>query len=147
MAQYLDTRGQAAVEAAILMPFLLFLLLGMFVVANWLNSIQVVTAAAREGARTGALTGKWCQAQAAVLNMVKIINNDQKAFDIDIPNPLPGEGSPLRVKVTYTIPFGFNYVKTNYEKSAGVGTYPFSTVVGQAVARMEVDPPVNQPGC
>ena len=143
MAQYLDTKGQAAVEAAILMPFLLFLLLGMFVVAYWLNSIQVVTAAAREGARTAALTGKWCQAEGAVLKMVQVINNDPAAFDIEIPNPLPGEGSSVTVKVRYRIPFGFNYVKTNYENGTGAA-YPFSTVTGQAVSRMEIDP---QPGC
>ena len=143
MTLYHDQRGQAAVEAAILMPFLLFLLLGMFVVANWLNSIQVVTAAAREGARTGALTGKWCQAQAAALNMAQVINSDPNAFDIDIPNPLPGEGSQLTVKVRYKIPFGFNYVKTNYEESAK-SAYPFSAVMGQAVSRMEIGP---QPGC
>ncbi len=146
MSFFKDQRGQAAVEAAILMPFLLFLLLGMFVVAYWLNSIQVVTAAAREGARTAALTGKWCQAEGAVLKMVQVINNDPAAFDIDIPNPLPGEGSSVMVKVRYRIPFGFNYVKMNYEQSAKTA-YPFSTATGQAVARMEMDPPANQPGC
>ena len=135
--RFFDCRGQAALEAALIIPVLLFLLMGMFVVGYWLNALQVVTAAAREGARVGALTGDRCQATSAVTAMMQVIT--AKGVTIEIPNPLPALGSPLTVKVTYQIPFGFDYFKSEYEQRTS-STYPFSKAISQAVARMEVDP-------
>ena len=46
-----DGRGQALVELALILPILLMLLLGIFEFGRAWNTKQVITDAAREGAR------------------------------------------------------------------------------------------------
>ena len=48
-----DTRGQAIVELAIMMPVFLLMVLGMIDLARAWNAKQVITDAAREAVRTG----------------------------------------------------------------------------------------------
>jgi len=51
----MDDRGQATVEAALMLPLLLFTILGMFTYGLLVHARIVVTDAAREGARAYAL--------------------------------------------------------------------------------------------
>ncbi len=51
----MDDRGQATVEAALMLPIVLFVILGMFTYGLVVHSRIVVTDAAREGARAYAL--------------------------------------------------------------------------------------------
>ncbi len=137
-------RGQAAVEAALVIPVLLFLLMGMFVVGHWLTATQVAVAAAREGARTGALTGNRCAALAAAAGVMGAIGT--KGLVVEMPNPLPSVGSALTVTVTYPIALGFDFFSSSYAASA-TSAYPFGRAIGTAAARMEVDPVVALPAC
>lgn len=135
-----NCRGQAAVEAALLIPVLLFLIMGIFVVGYWFNAQLVVTAAAREGARQGALTGDCRTIATAINDTMRVIDSNQNHTILEATKPLPGVGGDLVVKVTYQVPFGFDFFKNEYEKSNATTSYPFSLVVGQATARMEVPP-------
>ena len=79
MIHFLNTwrhneRGQAAVEAAFIIPILLLLLFGIFVVGYWMYALQVVNSAAREGARVGAQTGNPRLAEMAARNAMKVID-------------------------------------------------------------------------
>jgi Flp pilus assembly protein TadG len=61
-----DDRGAAAVEMALVLPFLLLLLFGIIDFGLMLNAQQTVTAAAREGARTYVFTEDEDEAKARV---------------------------------------------------------------------------------
>ncbi|MSU75726.1 MAG: pilus assembly protein [Candidatus Magasanikbacteria bacterium] len=130
--------GQAAVEAALLIPVLLFLLMGIFVVGYWLNDQLVVTAAVREGARRGALTGDCRTIAVAVKDTMRVIDTDESRWTLEATKPLPVVGGDLVVKVTYRIPFGFDFFKNQYAEITKDPVFPFQEVVGQATARMEV---------
>lgn len=135
---FMNQQGQAAVEAALIIPLLMFLIFGMLIVGSWLNAKQIVTAAAREGARVGALTGDRCAAGTAVSQIMRIL--DSKNTTVEIPNPLPPQGTSLVVKVMYSLPLTFDYFKSEYERSSSSSTYPFGVAQSQAAARMEIDP-------
>jgi Flp pilus assembly protein TadG len=65
-------RGQALVEFALLLPFLLLLLLGVIEMGRAWNAKQVLTDAAREGARL-AVIGDPTVTQVRVDSLIKII--------------------------------------------------------------------------
>lgn len=149
-----DVRGQALAEAALVIPILLLLLMGMFVVGFWLNDQLVVTAAAREGARQGALTGDCNSIKTAIENTMKIVESDTNKYEVNIDNLLapggfPELGEDLVVQIKYNIPLSFDYFKSEYEKAFGASTFPFASVESQAVAKMEVHPASTTPlsGC
>ena len=52
-----DERGQAVVELALTLPLLLLIVMGMFDFGVMFQRYEIVTNAAREGARVGVLTG------------------------------------------------------------------------------------------
>src|SRR3954470_1062330 len=52
-----DERGQAVVELALTLPLLLLMVMGMFDFGVMFQRYEIVTNAAREGARVGVLTG------------------------------------------------------------------------------------------
>ncbi len=146
-----DRRGQAMVEAALIIPMLLFLLAGLFLMGYWLNAKQVVTAAAREGARAGAQTGDFQAICSAVSNSVQILDADIKHYEfavrkLPIPDPddppridpLPARGESFAVIVTYKPITIFSFFRKKYEQDGE--RYPFEMVTGQAAARMETDP-------
>ena len=132
-------------EAALLLPVLLILIMGIFVIGNWFNDQQVVTAAAREGARIGALTADCRQIDDAVKRSMQAVDTNANHIVIEATRPLPALGGDVWVKVTYHIPFGFDYFKSTYVEVNSTSTYPFSHVVGAATARMEVDPIIPTP--
>lgn len=137
-----DAGGQAAVEAAILIPMLLFLMAGIFVSGLWLNATLTATAAVREGARSAALTGDCAAIIASVKTTMDAIDTDKNGERIKIeilPDPLPSMGHDVSVRVEYLLPILFQFFKNEYENAAP-GSYPLGTVVAAATARMEVDP-------
>lgn len=129
-------------EAALVIPILLFLLFGIFLLGYWMFALQVVTAAAREGARVGALTNDNGQIAGAVMQSMRAIDTIERRISIEVdPREASARsfGNPLTVRVRYTIPFRFLFFETEYVRETG-RTYPFGTVVGQATARMEYLP-------
>lgn len=151
-----NTRGQAAVEAALLLPVLLLVLLGIFVVGQWFNAQLVVTAAAREGARAGALLGEWQCVKNAVNKAVQTIDKQQAptlevykvtsegSLEQLITDPLPNPGENLMVKVSYSFTPISEYFKNEYEKITNQ-PFPFSNVYAQVTARMEFLPTPDEP--
>lgn len=144
----LDARGQATVEAALVVPLLLFLLAGIFVAGLWLNATLTVTAAAREGARAAALTGDCASVITNVKKTMDIVDTDPTGEHIHlhiIPDPLPNIGEDVIVRVGYTVPVLFGFFEKDY--AASENEYPFGTAVGEATARMEVDPARDSSPC
>lgn len=139
-----NQHGQAAAETALVLPLLLFLLLGLFVVGFWFNAQFVVTAAAREGVRQLALNGSCTSLQRAVWDTMKIIdgsNNHQRLTILVTPDDPPkGAGEDVTVQVIYDTPGISDYFKSEYLRLNATSSYPFASVLGQATARMEVDP-------
>ena len=134
--------GQAVLEVALLLPVLLFLLMGIFVVGIWLNARQVVTAAAREGARTGAQTGSAVALEESVRAAMRAVDASEDRGRLQIlavSSPDNQRGSALTVQVIYKIPFSFDFFTHEYESVTATSSFPFSSVVAQATARLEVD--------
>lgn len=136
-----DTRGQALLEFALVMPILLFLLFAILVVGWWMNTQQVLASAARLGARQGALTNDNGQIQGAVAGAVASLDPGATRTSIAI---VPSEatdvgrrrGSPLTVEVVYTMPFTF----------AGLPIV-FQSVRARAIAIVECEPPTGESVC
>lgn len=132
-----NNAGQSVAEAALIIPVLLFLVMGIFVIGYWLNAQLVVTAAVREGARRGAVTGDCRVIGSAVYDTMQVLDTDKTRMTLEATKPLPPVGGDLVVKFTYNIPFGFGFFKSVYVDTNKT-PYPFEQVVGQATARMEV---------
>lgn len=148
MKQWLkNDRGQAVAETALMIPLLIFILMGVFVVGYWLYVKQVTVAAAREGARVGAQTGSKSSAEAAALDVMKAVYDVNKGSpptvttDDPPPFPNPSSTSALTVRVRYTIPLLSQYFKDEYEKKPDGSLRPwwFGAVDEMSVARLEVD--------
>lgn len=143
-----DTRAQAVLEAALIIPVLLFLIAGIFVVGFWFNATLTATAAAREGARSAALTGDCGSIIAGVKKTMDVIDEDPRGERIHIlvaPDPLPLTGHDVTLQVEYDVPIVFAFFKNFYDNASS--TYPFITARAEASARMEVDPAHAQESC
>lgn len=63
-------RGAAALEFAIILPFLVLILLGIIDFGVLMGAQTQISNAAREGARAGALTGLYSRAEGAAKNAI-----------------------------------------------------------------------------
>lgn len=107
-----DSRGQAIVELAIILPVFLLMVLGMIDLARAWNAKQVITDAAREAARRGVV-----DAQTIVIDDAYVIGIAEAAianagFDPTQatinPNGVGAQtGSDLTVEITYPYEFQF----------------------------------------
>lgn len=118
-----DTRGQAVVEFALVAPLVLLLLLGIVEFGRAWNAYQVVTDAAREGARIAAVATSpdTVSADTVKKRVVQALERaglrDCTITCVDVtssPNgwpagALPPRNDTLRVNVTY--PFQFTFLK------------------------------------
>ena len=98
--------GQALVEIAIALPILLALLVGIFEFARAYNIQQVITSAAREGAREGVLP----TATAAVVDSVvdaRLSNANITSATVTITNISVTTGNPVTVTVAVNYRFVF----------------------------------------
>lgn len=87
-------RGAAALEFAIVLPVLVLLLLGIIDFGIVMGAQTQISNAAREGARAGALTGSYSQAEKAAKNAIA---------------GMPGAAdSSTTVTITCTTPAGAN---------------------------------------
>lgn len=131
-------RGQALLEAVLIIPLLLFILTGMFAVGQWFEARQVTAAAAREGARVGAQTGEIARIEEAVRQAMQGVDSDPDKKRIHLsfktdPNDEPG--STLTVEVNYILPIVFSFFKSAYGDQNE--SYPFSLATGRATTRLE----------
>ncbi|GEM_PF-813944 len=140
-----DQHGQAVLEFALLMPILLFLLFAIFTVGYWMNAQQIVTQAAMQGARQGALTNDDLQITSAIVANMKALDSDidknppQPRTIVDIQPRDPAirkRGSALTISINYTMPFGFDMLPGN-----------FKTVKATIVSQMQCEPAPGDTVC
>ena len=101
-----DERGQSLVEFALILPFLLILLMGIFEIGRAWQKYQVITDAAREGARVAAIgSGDASVDSAAVYQVVDDALARGKLTPADATvyyeNLLLGTGRPVTVSIEY----------------------------------------------
>ena len=116
-------RGQALVEAALITPVVLLIMVGIFEVSRAYQTFQVITNAAREGARAAVVVGGNKDTAAAV---VKKYMEDGQLPKAATANVVVNQGASMTVNGT-TI--GATLVTVEY---------PFEFVMLQPVARLVV---------
>lgn len=100
--------GQSLVELAIALPILLALLIGLVEMARAWNVRQVMTNAAREGARLAVLpTSLQDDVTTAVQSRLEDASLDPALWTIDLDGFGSGTGEPTTVTVRYTYSFQF----------------------------------------
>ena len=95
-----DERGQATVEAALVLPLVVLLLLGVVQIGLLVRAEVLVTHAAREAARAAAVDADPDAATHAATNSSSL---DAARMKIDV-RGRDGPGSRVQVEVTYTAP-------------------------------------------
>lgn len=106
-------RGAAAVEFALLVPILIMIILGIVEFGRAYNVQVSLTNAAREGARSMAISNAKADAVLATVNAAPSLNPQLKSTDVDfkyvaIPATSPGPtacspGRQVTVTVTYSL--------------------------------------------
>lgn len=140
--------GQALVEFALIIGLVLLFMFGMIVVGYFINAQQVVTSAARSGAREASLTLNEGTAKGAVkVGMSGLYNEDEASNTqsrlrvsvniIDIRTGTPkqfstaGRSDLAQVSVEYDLPFTFGFL------DSFVGRKVFKTVRSTSTAAVE----------
>jgi Flp pilus assembly protein TadG len=104
----LGEAGQALVEIAIALPILLALLVGIFEFARAYNVQQVITNAAREGAREGVLpTSGQAEAVAKANNRLSDANITSATVNFSCTSPCD---TGAEVQVTITVNYTFVFI-------------------------------------
>lgn len=131
------TRGQSLVEMAIALPILLALLIGIVEMSRAWNARQVLTNAAREGARLGVIQGKTAaEVQAAVGARLTDAGLDPGLATVTITGVDAATGTPTVVQVDY--PFQFLFLGPVVDLLGGGSTIPGSiTLATTATMRHE----------
>ena len=120
-------RGQSVVEFALVLPVLLFLVMGMLEYGWMLNAKISVTAAAREGARASSVLGEENSSQAYTVASSNAVNQYM------------GTGTLAANDITVTVTSESVTVSISYEKEPLIGIYIKDAVlIGSSVTmRME----------
>ena len=136
-----DETAQALVESALIFPILVFLLFALFTAGYWMNAQQLVTQAARQGARQGALTNSNGQMMGAIVANMNAFDPDASKTSVTITPSDEADiarkrGNPLSVYVAFVLPF---YVEGMPQV--------FKSVHAKIVVMMECDAPVGKTVC
>lgn len=101
--------GQSLVEFAIVLPVLLGLVVGIFEFGRAWNVFQVLTNAAREGARLSVVrtTGSEGEVENAIHDYLNRAGLDPSLTTIAIDNFGGGTGQPVSVRLEYPYEFQF----------------------------------------
>jgi Flp pilus assembly protein TadG len=122
-ARWLSERGQALVETAIIMPVVLLIMVGIFEVGRAYQTFQVLTNAAREGARAAVVPGADA---TTVKEIVKKYMTDGQIGSVATATVSVNQAAAIEVNGTS---IGATLVTVDY---------PFSFIVLQPVARLVV---------
>lgn len=110
IARLRGDEGQATVEFALILPILILLVVGIFEFGRAWNAHQVITDAAREGARTGAIANP-AITRDSVKNVVEnalvraALNPNRARITLSGIGEITGV--PVSVEVRYPYQFGF----------------------------------------
>jgi Flp pilus assembly protein TadG len=130
-----DTRGQAVIEFALVLPLLLVLMISVWEFARAWNIQQVLTDAAREGARV-AVVGHGNGLAAATLetNATNAINGalsiaaiDPDDADIEVVGEEGGRGDPTTVSIA--LPYKFSFLGPLMNWSIGKSSLTLRTSI------------------
>jgi Flp pilus assembly protein TadG len=107
-----EERGTALVEAAIIIPLVLLLMVGIFEVGRLYQTFQVLTNATREGARASVVpTGNSADVQAIVKQYMEdgqLSKADDAAISVNRAASIMVNGTPVSASlVTVDYPFQF----------------------------------------
>jgi len=109
-----DERGVAAAEFALLLPALLLILLGIIEFGMIMYGREVVTNAAREGARAGIVQGPPKRTEGDIITIAETYLTNTGINSSNVTFTVTGEGlvSPnnLTVQATYQYNFLFPYI-------------------------------------
>lgn len=109
----IDERGQAALEFALVMPLLLILAIGVFEFGRAWNAHQVITDAAREGARRAVIADPTIvqdSVEAAIREAVATAGFDPDSAAISFPDGFKtGRGNVTTVQVQ--LPYYFVFLR------------------------------------
>ncbi len=121
--------GQSLVEFALVAPILLFLILGTIDMARAWNAYQVITDAAREGARNVVIDDPTIDADSARVIMENALGRgrlDPASATITIVEG-PGRGDPATVQIQY--PYTFRWIAPFISLVMGSDTVTLNTVI------------------
>jgi len=94
------SRGQSMLEMALLAPIIMLMLAGVIYFGSALNAQQIITNAAREGARAGTQgTGTEGSIQALVVDICRDAGLNQQQLGVQV--TLGSPSTPSTVTVTY----------------------------------------------
>ncbi len=93
-----DSRGQALVEMALVLPLLLLLLLGLVEFGRIFNAHLVLTAASREGARAAAVGRPDSEVEEAVRAAAELYDGPALGVEIDPAAGNRSRGDPVEVR-------------------------------------------------
>jgi Flp pilus assembly protein TadG len=110
----LDERGVVAAEFALLLPALLLILFGIIEFGMIMYGREVVTNAAREGARAGIVQGPPKRTEGEIINIAQTYLTNTGVNSSKVEFEVTGEGSVspnnLIVQATYEYDFLFPYI-------------------------------------
>jgi len=99
-----ESKGQALVEFALILPLLLFFLMIIFEFGNIFHSYLLITSAAREGARMGIVGHTDTEITQRVREICSTLDTSQLVVNIEPADPsYRKRGVPLTVRVDYDI--------------------------------------------
>jgi Flp pilus assembly protein TadG len=114
-SQKFARRGQAVVEFALVLPLVLIMVISVFEFARAWNIQQVLTDAAREGARVAVVghgfgkspTTVEAEVNAVVDNAVSVAGIDPSKVDLELDGEELGRGDPVTVRLEMDYAFTF----------------------------------------
>lgn len=98
-------RGAAAVEFALVFPMLVLVLIGIVEYGSVFNAQLMLTSAAREGARTMAVTGDAAQARAAVIDAAIGLSPALTAANVTVTPTSCSATTNVSVTIAYAKPY------------------------------------------
>ncbi|TYP53769.1 TadE/TadG family type IV pilus assembly protein [Thermosediminibacter litoriperuensis] len=100
-----NQRGQAVVEFALVLPVLVLILFGILEFGRIFHSYIVITNAAREGARLGAVGRSDSEIRARIYEAAALPESDTRLqiTRLEPEENLRAPGTPLTVEVTYYV--------------------------------------------
>jgi Flp pilus assembly protein TadG len=132
-----DERGAALIEAAITIPIILLIAVGIFEFGRAYQTWQVLTNAAREGARQAILIDKTdADVQAVVQNYMKAGGLPQYATAAVVIERTVPLGTNTASKITVNYPFSFMVLDGVAKLVAKGGKTPGKSLTMQSVALM-----------
>ncbi len=123
------SRGQAVIEFALVLPILLLVLLGITEFGRAFWTLNVLTQAAREGARVAALGGNLEAVETRVEEVLNASRIDAASGGITLAGP-----NPLDPDQTVTVSVTSNFEVLSRQVLPITGTIPLT---GTAVMRFE----------